>query len=248
MWFAGKRGDPLPQRLTIAGSKDAKPVLRVASSFARIEGGGGLQLENVAIDASGASGDGALIVVESGVAPNYGVALAGVSVRGPGKGRLNGIAMAPGTFADDVSIKNSDFAEMGVVVVATGEQEPKGWYPMERLTITGSRFARVAMVADLLRKGTDESTFGPWFAMTGSSVADSGMGGASLRISGAQHADIVQNSFAKSDGIVVIHSVGAPETRIASNAFAATPSPRIEELAWKGPPRGLIENNVEARP
>ena len=235
-------------RLTIAGSKDAKPVLRVASSFARIEGGGGLQLENVAIDASGASGDGALIVVESGVAPNYGVALAGVSVRGPGKGRLNGIAMAPGTFADDVSIKNSDFAEMGVVVAATGEQEPKGWYPMERLTIAGSRFARVAMVADLLRKGTDESTFGPWFAMTGSSVADSGMGGASLRISGAQHADIVQNSFAKSDGIVVIHSVGAPETRIASNAFAATPSPRIEELAWKGPPRGLIENNVEARP
>ena len=235
-------------RLTIAGSKDAKPVLRVASSFARIEGGGGLQLENVAIDASGASGDGALIVVESSVAPNYGVALAGVSVRGPGKGRLNGIAMAPGTFADDVSIKNSDFAEMGVVVAATGEQEPKGWYPMERLTIAGSRFARVAMVADLLRKGTDESTFGPWFAMTGSSVADSGMGGASLRISGAQHADIVQNSFAKSDGIVVIHSVGAPETRIASNAFAATPSPRIEELAWKGPPRGLIENNVEARP
>ncbi|WP_152682467.1 chondroitinase-B domain-containing protein [Sphingopyxis sp. C-1] len=235
-------------RLTIAGSKDAKPVLRVASSFAQIEGGGGLQLENVAIDASGASGDGALIVVESGVAPNYDVALAGVSVRGPGKGRLNGIAMAPGTFADDVSIKNSDFAEMGVVVAATGEQEPKGWYPMERLTIAGSRFARVAMVADLLRKGTDESTFGPWFAMTGSSVADSGMDGASLRISGAQHADIVQNSFAKSDGIVVIHSVGAPETRIASNAFAATPSPRIEELAWKGPPRGLIENNVEARP
>jgi len=235
-------------RLTIAGSKDAKPVLRVASSFARIEGGGGLQLENVAIDASGASGDGALIVVESSVAPNYGVALAGVSVRGPGKGRLNGIAMAPGTFADDVSIKNSDFAEMGVVVAATGEQEPKGWYPMERLTIAGSRFARVAMVADLLRKGTDESTFGPWFAMTGSSVADSGMDGASLRISGAQHADIVQNSFAKSDGIVVIHSVGAPETRIASNAFAATPSPRIEELAWKGPSRGLIENNVEARP
>ena len=173
----------------------------------------------------------------------------GVSVRGPGKGRLDGIAMAPGTFADDVIITNSDFAEMGVVVAATGEQEPKGWYPMERLTISGSRFARVAMVADLLRKGTDESTFGPWFAMTGSSVADSGRDGASLRVSGAQHADIAQNNFTKSDGILVIHSVGAPETRIASNAFAATPAPRIEELAWKGPPRGQIAGNVmEARP
>ena len=187
--------------------------------------------------------------MESGVAPNYSVVLDRVSMRGPGKGRLDGIAMAPGTFADDVTITNSDFAEMGVVVLGTGEQEPKGWYPMERLTITGSRFARVAMVADLLRKGTDESTFGPWFAMAGSSVAGSGAGGASLRISGAQHADIVQNNFAKSDGILVIHSVGAPETRITSNAFAATPAPRIEELAWKGPPRGLISGNiVEAHP
>lgn len=236
-------------RLTIAGAKDAKPVLRVASSLARIEGGGGLRLENLAIDASNVSGEGALLTAATGVAPNYSITLDGVAVRGPGKGGLDGIAMAPGTFADDVTITNSDFAEMGVVVAATGEQEPKGWYPMERLTISASRFARVAMVADLLRKGTDESTFGPWFAMTGSSVTDSGAGGASLRISGAQHADIVQNNFAKSDGILVIHSVGTPETRIASNAFAATPAPRIEELAWKGPPRGLISGNVvEARP
>lgn len=236
-------------RLTIAGARDAKPVLRVASQLARVEGGGGLQLENVAIDASSTPGTAALIAVGSGVAPNYNLTLDGVSVRGPGKGRLDGIAIAPGTFANDVTIKNSDFAEMGVVVAAIGEQEPKGWYPMERLTITGSRFARIAMVADLLRKGTDESTFGPWFAMTGSSVADSGRDGASLRISGAQHTDIVQNNFAKSDGILIIHSVGAPETRIASNAFAATPAPRIEELAWKGPPRGQVTGNVvEARP
>lgn len=238
----------LRHRLTIAGAKDANPVLRVASGFVRIEGGGGLRLENLEIDARASAGEGALVAVGPGASPNYSLTLGGVSVAGPGKGRLDGIAMAPGTFADDVVITNSSFAEMGVVVAATGEQEAKGWYPMERLTIAGSNFARVAMVADLLRKGTDESTFGPWFAMTGSSVADSGADGASLRISGAQHADITQNNFAKSDGIVVIHSVGAPETRIASNAFAATPAPRIDELAWKGPPRGLIENNVEARP
>ncbi|MBA3940665.1 MAG: poly(beta-D-mannuronate) lyase [Sphingopyxis sp.] len=236
-------------RLTIAAATDAKPVLRVASGLAQIAGGGGLRLENLAVDAAAAPGNGALVMVAGSVAPNYSVTFDRVSVRGPGKGRLDGIVMAPGTFADDVTIADSDFAEMGTVVVATGEQEPQGWYPMERLTIAGSRFARVAMVADLLRKGSDESTFGPWFSMTGSSVADSGTGGASLRISGAQHADIAQNSFAASDGILVIHSVGAPETRIASNAFAATPAPRIEELAWKGAPRGqLVGNVVEARP
>src|SRR3546814_7855121 len=144
----------------MAGAKEAKPVRRGASGLARIESGGGLRLENLAVDASAASGDGALIAVAAGVAPNYSIAIENVSVRGPGKGRLDGIAMAPGTFADDVTIANSDFAAMGVVVLGTGEQAPKGWYPMERLTIGDSRFAGVAMVADLLRKGTDESTFG----------------------------------------------------------------------------------------
>src|SRR3546814_18929656 len=94
------------------------------------------------------SGDGALIAVAACVAPNYSIAIENVSVRGPGKGRLDGIAMAPGTFADDVTIANSDFAAMGVVVLGTGAQAPKGWYPMERLTIGDSRFAGVAMVAE----------------------------------------------------------------------------------------------------
>src|SRR3546814_2611569 len=76
------------RRLTIAGAKDAKPVLRVASGLARIESGGGLRLENLAVDASAASGDGALIAVAAGVAPNYSIAIENVSVRGPGKGRL----------------------------------------------------------------------------------------------------------------------------------------------------------------
>src|SRR3546814_1028305 len=84
-------------------------------------------LENLAVDASAASGDGALIAVAAGVAPNYSIAIENVSVRGPGKGRLDGIAMAPGTFADDVTIANSDFAAMGIVVLGTGEQAPKGW-------------------------------------------------------------------------------------------------------------------------
>lgn len=236
-------------RVTIAGAEGAKPVLRVASGLAQIEGGGGLRLAHLAVDASGSRGDGALVAVAAGVAPNYSIAFDGVSVRGPGKGRLDGIVMAPGTFADDVTIANSDFSDMGIVVAATGEQEPQGRYPMERLTIAESQFARVAMVADLLRKGTDESTFGPWFAMTGSRVADSGRDGASLRLSGAQHADIERNSFARSDAVLVIHSVGAPETRITSNAFAATPAPRVEELAWTGAPRAILAGNVvEARP
>lgn len=240
----------LRHRLTIAGHKGSGTTLRLAAGLARIEGGGGLQLEDIDIDASGVRPDTALVAVESGVAPNYNLAFGGVSVRGPGKAaRLDGVVIAPGTFADAIDIAGSRFADMATVFVGTGEQEPKGWYPVERLTIEGSAFDRVAMVADLLRKGTDESTFGPRFAMTGSSVADSGANGISLRVSGAQHVRIAENSFTHSGAIDVIHSVGVPDTRITGNSFAGTPAPRIEELAYKGPLRAdLSDNVVEARP
>lgn len=239
-------------RLTIAGQKGANAVLRLASGgLARVEAGGGLHLEQVELDAGAAPTDAVLVNVTAGVAPNYSIAMHGVTVRGPGaKARLDGISMAPTTFADAIDISDSRFADMaGTVVLGTGEQAPKGWYPVERLTIANSHFARVGMVADLLRKGSDESTFGPWFAMTGSQIENSGVDGASLRLSGVQHAAITGNSFVRSAPIAVIHSVGTPDTRIVKNRFTATPEPRIEELAWKGPIRAKLSDNiVEARP
>lgn len=239
-------------RLTIAGQKGANAVLRLATGgLARVEAGGGLRLEHVEIDAGAAQNDAVLVAVTADVAPNYGVAMRGVTVRGPGaKARLDGIAMAPGTFANAIDITGSSFADMaGAVVLGTGEQAPKGWYPVERLTIADSHFAHVGLVADLLRKGSDESTFGPWFAMTGSQVTDSGADGASLRLSGVQHSSITGNDFTRSAPIMVIHSVGTPNTRIAKNRFIATPEPRIEELAYKGPIRAKLSDNiVEARP
>lgn len=239
-------------RLTIAGQKGAKTVLRLAAGgLARIESGRGLRLENVALDASPARTDAALLTVEAGAAPNYSIAMHGVTVRGPGaKARLDGIVMAPGTFADAIDLVGSSFADMtGAVVLGTGEQAPKGWYPVERLTLADSHFARVGMVADLLRKGSDESTFGPWFAMTGSQIENSGAGGVSLRLSGVQHTAITGNRFTRSAPIAVIHSVGTPDTRIVKNRFTATPEPRIEELAYKGPVRAKLSDNiVEAHP
>ena len=239
-------------RLTIAGQAGAAPVVHVASgAFARIEAGGGLRLADLTLDARKAAADAALIAVGAGAAPNYEIEMKGVSVRGPGKAaRLDGIVMAPGTFANAIELLGSSFADMsGAVVLGTGEQQPKGWYPVERLEIAGSSFARVGLVADLLRKGTDESTFGPYVSMTGSSVSDSGAGDASLRLSGAQHSEIFGNSFENSAPLVVIHSVGKPETRIAGNAFRATPAPRVEELSYKGPPRAELAGNfTEGRP
>ncbi|MEQ8312131.1 MAG: polysaccharide lyase 6 family protein [Sphingopyxis sp.] len=238
-------------RLTITGASGARPVLRIGGAgLARIAAGGGLQLENLDIDARGVRGDAVLVAVEAGVAPNYELAFDGVTVAGPGKGAgLAGVRIAPSTFADAITISQSRFADMDVVVDGTGEQEPKGWYPAERLTIEKSEFVRVAMVADLLRKGSDESTFGPWFAMRESRVAESGGDGPSLRVTGAQHVKIAQNQFTQSSGVEVIHTVGAPDTKIVRNRFTATPAPRIGETMWKGAPRGTVtDNQMEGQP
>ncbi len=238
-------------RLTIAGAPGAKPMLRLGGTgLARIAAGGGLRLENLDIDARGVRGDAVLIAVEAGVAPNYELAFHGVTVTGPGKDAgLAGVRVAPSTFADAITISQSRFADMDIVVDGTGEQEPKGWYPAERLTIEKSEFVRVAMVADLLRKGTDESTFGPWFAMRDSRVAESGGDAPSLRVTGAQHVKIAQNHFTQSSGVEVIHTVGAPDTKIVRNRFTATPAPRIGETMWKGAPRGTVaDNQVEGQP
>ena len=239
-------------RLTIAGQKGANPILRLATGgLARVEAGGGLKLERVEIDARAARTDAVLVAIGADVAPNYSIAMHGVTVRGPGaKARIDGITMAPGTFADAIDITGSRFTDLaGAVVLGTAEQTPKGWYPVERLTIADSHFTRVGMVADLLRKGSDESTFGPWFAMTESQVTDSGADGASLRLSGVQHTAITGNDFTRSAPVTVIHSVGTPDTRITKNRFIATPEPRIEELAYKGPVRAKLSDNiVEARP
>lgn len=237
----------IAHRLSIVGAQGEPPVVELASGgLARLTGGGGLRLSGLALDARSAKEDAALIAVGPGIAPNYELQLDGVAVTGPGKAaRIDGIVMAPGTFAQGIAVRGSRFADLsGVVVLGTGEQEPNGWYPVENLTIEDSSFQRVGMVADLLRKGTDESTFGPWVRVTGNSVTESGSDGASLRLSGAQHVVIAGNSFAASAPVQVIHSVGFPETRIAGNAFRATPAPEVIELHYRGPQRAAIVGNV----
>jgi len=234
-------------RLSIVGAQGERPVVDLAGGgFARLEAGGGLRLSGLTLDATRATADAALIAVGPGIAPNYELYLEGLAAAGPGAAvRIDGIAMAPGTFAQKIAIRGSSFADIsGTLVLGTGEQESKGWYPVERVTIEGSSFQRVGMVADLLRKGTDESTFGPRVRIVGNSVFHSGREGASLRLSGAQHVGIAGNSFVSSGPVEVIHSVGFPDTRIAGNTFRATPAPRVTELHYRGPQRAAIEGNI----
>jgi len=171
---------------------------------------------------------------------NYRVSLSDVAVRDAG----DVIATTPGTFAEDIDIRRSIFANVsGAVVAAAAETGSKGLYSAERITIADSDFTDVATIADVSRLGTDESTFGPWFAMTGNRVT----GGGAVRLSGVQNVAISGNRFDRARGIAIANSVGAPVIRITANVFAATPEPAITRLYPQGTPDiVLADNQTEA--
>ena len=167
---------------------------------------------------------------------NYRVTLSDVAVRNA----ADVIATTPGTFAEDIAIRRSSFANVsGAVVAAAAETGKKGLYSAERITIADSDFTDVATIADVARLGTDESTFGPWFAMTGNRVS----GGGAVRLSGVQHVAISGNRFERAGGIAIANSVGAPVVRITANVFAATPEPAITHLYPQGAPDVVLADN-----
>lgn len=228
--------------LTFKAAPGSATIRMTAGALFQIEEGGALRLEGVAIDGSRAPRDSA--VIRASARPmlgNYRVRIAHSRVE-----NLDGdvIATTPATLAAAIEIEDSDFEGVaGTVIAAHAEMGSDGLYSAEQVVIADSRFSRVGGVVDLYRGGTDESTFGPHFAMTGSSVTDSG----AVLLSGVQEAELRGNRFVRSKGIDVIHSVGAPATRIEGNRFAATPMPGVRELHYQGPPRAVLQNNVEER-
>jgi poly(beta-D-mannuronate) lyase len=150
------------------------------------------------------------------------------------------IATTPATLAETIRIVDTRFADIsGAVLAGHSERGKQGLYNAERVVFQGLETARAATVADLFRGGTDESTYGPQFTMTDSSIADSG----AVLLSGVQETVIAGNRFVRSGGVRVTHSVGSPRTEIAHNSFAATPAPVIEELHYTGPARVLLADN-----
>lgn len=237
---------PVSHRIALRGAgRDKTRIVFTGPALLDVTAGAGASLEALAIEARPA-GAGAVVRIEPSARANYSLALTEVAVDGThAAAGLDVIATAPGTFADRIEIRRSSFAAIpGAVVAATAEQGSKGWYPVENLVIADSDFAQVGIVADLLRRGTDESTFGPYFTLENSSVATSGkQAGASVRLSGVQWTVIAGNRFAASAPIDVTHSVGTPHTRITDNLFADTPAPLVRELSYKGPARAIVSGN-----
>lgn len=230
---------PVSHSLTVSGPRSAI-IDSAAPTLFQLTPGGSLHLSGVTLSAAAASPTAeraALIRAPQSVSIlNYRISLSDVAVRGAG----DVIATTPGTFAEDIDIRRSTFANVsGAVVAAAAETGRKGLYSAERITIADSDFSDVATITDVARLGTDESTFGPWFTMTGNRVS----GGGAVRLSGVQNVAITGNRFDRAKGIAIANSVGAPVIRITANVFAATPEPAITRLYPQGTPDIVLADN-----
>jgi poly(beta-D-mannuronate) lyase len=151
------------------------------------------------------------------------------------------IATTPGTFASKIRISGSEIIDLsGAVVAASSERGAAGLYPAEEIELERLSLTRVGTIANVLRQGTDESTFGPRFTLKDSKVTDSG----GVVLSGVQVTQVIKSSFVRSAGIRVTHSVGEPLTRVVDNRFVSTPQPIVTELHYTGPERAEIRDNL----
>lgn len=235
--------------LTISGEKGA--VINFARpSLFEIAEGGSLRLHNLTIsgrDAPDNVGNNVIRTTSSPIRGNFVIELDQVSVTDLTVNRnFDVIMIGKSAFADAVTIKNSAFSNItGVVVKANAETEDYGQYGIEYTTITDSAFSNIGKsVANIYRGGRDESTFGPHFTLSSSSLSDVGGADApALELHGVQITEIDQNSIAASEPFKIVHTVGVPSTVISNNVFDSANGIIVEELNYSGDPRVVMQGN-----
>jgi poly(beta-D-mannuronate) lyase len=254
---------PLDKVISIQGPKDS--VARI--SFARpslieIKQGGSLRLTNLTIDGDMAPDSVGNAVIRTTIFPiqsNFLIDFDGVNVTNLDVNRsFHVITLGKSSFADRVSIKNSNFSNIsGSILQAAAETEDYGQYNAEYIEISGSNFKDIGgEVFNVYRGGRDESTFGPHFSLTDSNFMNVGrsknnISGASMVLHGVQYSDIRDNNFLDAAPIKVVHTVGRPQTRISDNMAQNMRAPVLVELNHDGAHRAILSDNQfegEAKP
>lgn len=164
---------------------------------------------------------------------------------------FNFLNVTKGTFADRIQITNSTFKNItGSLLSLDKESDDYGIYNAEYVTIKDSQFESLeGDLVDFYRGGTDESTFGPHFELSNSTINKVGFGKrnksqSSILLHGVQVSKIQNNKFIDSPAIAVLHTVGEPVTQITNNEFFNTPEITISELNSDKQDTAIISGNT----
>ena len=232
----------LDKPLTVRADGDAHIEFERQTLFEIAEGG---SIELIGLNISGASspdyvGNSVIRTSRYSMLRNYNVRVENCRVTDLQVNRgFNFMSVAKSTMADNIEILNSHFSDLsGDLLKLNAETDNYGIYNAEYTTISNSSFANIqGSLVNYYRGGTDESTFGPHFALLDSQLSNVGRGAknasaASVYLHGVQVANISGNRFAGSAPIKVEHTVGEPITRITNNHFADTAAPEVVELFY----------------
>ncbi len=163
---------------------------------------------------------------------------------------FNFIKTSKGTFADDIKISGSRFENVsGSILKLDAETDDFGMYNSEYVRIKDSEFISIGgSITDYYRGGTDESTFGPHFYMTGSTLENVGnskknKSAASILLHGVQVSTVKDNVFKNSAPIKINHTVGEPVTKVVDNTMSSSSLPVVKELNSEKENTATIRDN-----
>lgn len=242
------------------GSQSNSALSHVSLAFERstlfsLVDGGSLKIKDLTITGAQAPDNAGNAIVRTqrrAMLNNYELIIEGASfVNMNVNHSFNVLSTAKGTMADTIEITRSSFKDItGAILKLDAENDNYGIYNAEYVTIRDSHFERVqGAVVEYYRGGTDESTFGPHFSMTNSTLSEVGFGKknwlkSSVLLHGVQVSMLKGNSFTNSRPIIVNHTVGEPVTQIINNVFTATELPNVVELNSGLDNTAMIKNNV----
>ena len=244
---------PLDHAVTVRAQGDAKITFERSSLF-EIRDGGAIKLSGLEISGESApdyAGNSVIRTSRYSMLDNYEVVIEDSRIYDLDVNRFfDVLAGFKGTMADRITITDSTFSEIsGAVLKLDAETDDLGIYNADYVTITGSSFSNIqGPLVALYRGGTDESTFGPHFTMTGSHVTNVGNGtknksGASIFLHGVQVTEIAENTLVKSAPVVINHTVGEPRTRVLKNRFDGQGYIEVKELNSQKQNTALVSGN-----
>ena len=245
----------IDKALTIDGSGKVNSKIQF-ERFALFEmhNGGSLELKNLQISGANApdsSGNTVIRTLQRSMLNNYQIRLESVAVIDLDINHsFNFLNVSKGSFADQIEIIDSSFENVtGAILSLDKEGDDYGIYNAEYVTIKDSTFNSVqGDIVDFYRGGTDESTFGPHFSLSNSSLKNVGKGKrnkskSSVLLHGVQVTSIENNSIQDSPAIKVFHTVGEPVTEISNNEFSNTPQVYVEELNSEKENTAILSGN-----
>ena len=220
-----------------------------------IQDGGNLKLSGLSItgaESPDSAGNTVIRTQRRSMLSNYNVVIENIEVSDLDINHsFDFMRVSKGTFADRIEISDSTFTNItGALLGLDKESDDYGIYNAEYVTITDSEFNQLGGdLVDYYRGGTDESTFGPHFELSNSTLNDVGnnkrnKSKSSVLLHGVQVTNISNNTFTDSPAITVNHTVGEPVTKITDNDFVNTPEILVAELNSDEVDTAELENNT----